>query len=270
MPRANIVSIVGAGRVGTAIGLALQQVGYTVSAAWSRSRSGRQRAHALLDVPVLEIEEVALAADLVVIAVPDDAIASVAREISTTARRGKYVFHTSGATSVHALQPLREGGAHVASLHPLMTFPDADASRLTGAAVAVTCDARDRAAFYRIARAWGGRPFPLDDANKATYHAAAVFASNYIVSSVWAANAIFRTIGVNNAQPLLNPLIAATIENIVAHGPAKSITGPVVRGDTNTVKRHIETLKQGDAEIANAYRAMAKLTASLAQLDVSA
>jgi predicted short-subunit dehydrogenase-like oxidoreductase (DUF2520 family) len=270
VPRANTVSIVGAGRVGGAIGLALARNGYTLTAAWSRSRAGRARAHELLEVPVLEMDEVVRAGDVVVIAVPDDAIATVANEIAPSARRGKYFFHTSGGTSVETLKPIREAGAHVASLHPLMTVPDPDPERIAGAAVAVTCEGRDRTAFYRLARAWGGRPFPLADEDKATYHAAAVFASNYIVASVWAANAIFRTIGVNNAQPLLNPLIAATLENLVEKGPAKAITGPVVRGDVNTIRRHIEMLKEGDAAIMNAYRAMAKLTASLAHLDVPA
>jgi predicted short-subunit dehydrogenase-like oxidoreductase (DUF2520 family) len=261
------VSVVGAGRVGGAIGLALARAGYQVTAAWSRSRGGRSRAHEILGAPILEPEDVARAGDFVVVAVPDDAIVSVAKQIAPGVRRGKHVFHTSGGTSVEALKVVRDAGAHVASLHPLMTFPGPDADALDGAAVAVTCEQRDRAAFYRIARAWGGRPFILDDDDKAAYHAAAVFASNYIVSSVWAANAIFKTIGVNNAQPLIAPLLKATLENVIAKGPAKAITGPVARGDVNTVRRHIDTLKENDEPIANAYRAMARMTAALMQSD---
>jgi predicted short-subunit dehydrogenase-like oxidoreductase (DUF2520 family) len=265
--RASTVSVVGAGRVGGAIGLALARAGYQVTAAWSLSRGGRSRAHELLDAPILEPEEVARAADIVVVAVPDDAIASVAKQIAPGIRRGKYVFHTSGGTSLEALALVREAGAHVASLHPLMTFPGPDPDALDGSAVAVTCEPRDRAAFYRVARAWGGRPFLLADDQKAAYHAAAVFASNYIVSSVWAANAIFKTIGVNNAQPLLAPLLRATLDNVIAKGPAKAITGPVARGDVNTVRQHLDTLKETDEQIANAYRAMARMTASLLQTD---
>src|SRR4051812_44301927 len=108
-----------------------------------------------------------------------------------------------------------------------MTFPDPESVSLEDAAVAVTCDPKDRTTFYRIARAWGGRPFPLADEDKPAYHAAAVFASNYVVTSIWAANAIFRTIGVNNAQPLLAPLMRATIDNVIERGPAKAITGPI-------------------------------------------
>jgi len=265
--RASTVSVVGAGRVGGAIGLALARAGYQVTAAWSRSRAGRARAQELLDAPILEPEEVARAADIVVVAVPDDAIRSVAETIAPGIRRGKHVFHTSGGTSIETLDSVREAGAHVASLHPLMTFPGPDPDALDGAAVAVTCEQRDRTAFYRLARAWGGRPFVLADDQKAAYHAAAVFASNYIVSSVWAANAVFKTIGVNNAQPLLAPLLRATLENVIEKGPAKAITGPVARGDANTVRRHFETLKEADEQIANAYRAMARMTAALVQSD---
>lgn len=267
MPRANTVSIVGAGRVGGAIGLALARAGYTISAAWSNSRAGRERAHQLLDAPILDPDEACRAAEVVIVAVPDDAIESVAKLVAPGARRGKYVVHTSGGTSIEALRSVRDAGAHIGSLHPLMTVPEPDPDALAGAAVAVTCETRERAALYRIARAWGGRPFILADEDKAMYHAAAVFASNYVVSSIWAANAIFKTIGVNNAQPLLAPLLRATLENVIEKGPAKAITGPVVRGDLNTVRRHIDTLKASDEQIANAYRAMARMTNALAQRD---
>jgi len=261
------VSIVGAGRVGGAIGLALARGGYTITAAWSRSRAGRARAHELLNAPILEPDEVCRAGEIVIVAVPDDAIAATARLIAPAARRGKYVIHTSGGTSIDTLSPVREAGAHIGSLHPLMTITEPDADALSGAAVAVTSDPRDGAAMYRIARAWGGRPFALADEQKPAYHAAAVFASNYVVSSIWAANAIFRTIGIANAQPLLAPLLRATLDNVIEKGPAKAITGPVIRGDVNTVRRHIEVLKESDEQIANAYRAMARMTAALARLD---
>jgi predicted short-subunit dehydrogenase-like oxidoreductase (DUF2520 family) len=267
VPRANTVSVVGAGRVGGAIGLALARSGYSVTAAWSMSRAGRERAHALLDAPILEPEEVCRAGDIVVLAVPDDAIREMAERIAPGARRGKLVFHTSGGTSVETLDAVREAGAHVGSLHPLMTVPEPDPDAIAGAAVAVTCDGRDRAAFYRVARAWGGRPFMLDDDRKAVYHAAAVFASNYLVSSVWAANEIFRSIGVRNAQPLLTPLLRATLDNVIEKGPAKAITGPVVRGDVKTVRKHIAALKDSDERIVDAYRAMARMTTALVQQD---
>jgi predicted short-subunit dehydrogenase-like oxidoreductase (DUF2520 family) len=260
---AKTVAIVGAGRVGTAIGLALSRNGYELTAAWSNSRRGRDRAQTVLGAPILEPDEACRAGDIVIVSVPDDALAAVAQEIAPFVRRGKYVFHTSGGVSIEALATARERGGHIGSLHPLMTFPDPESVVLEESAVAVTCEPRDRAAFYRIARAWGGRPFPLADEDKPAYHAAAVFASNYVVSAIWAANSIFRTIGVNNAQPLLAPLLRATLDNVIQTGPAKAITGPVARGDRDTIRRHIAALKDRDADIASAYRAMATLTRAL-------
>src|SRR5438132_12066812 len=126
MARRQVVSIVGCGRVGGAIGLALQRAGYTVSAAWSRSRAGRQRAHRILDVPVLaDPAEVARAGDVVLLSVPDDAIAEMAAQVAPGVRHGRYVVHTSGSTQLDALAAARDAGARVASAHPPQTIPDA-------------------------------------------------------------------------------------------------------------------------------------------------
>src|SRR5947207_319083 len=123
MARRSVVSVVGCGRVGGAIGLALQRAGYTVAAAWSRSRTGRQRAHRVLDVPVLaDPAEVAGAGDIVVVAVPDDVIAEVTEQLACGVRAKAFVFHTSGATTVEALSAARDAGARTASMHPLQTI----------------------------------------------------------------------------------------------------------------------------------------------------
>ena len=270
MARRSVVSIVGCGRVGGAIGLALQRAGYTVSAAWSRSRTGRQRAHRILDVPVLaDPAEVAGAADIVVVAVPDDAIAHVSDQLAAGIRARAFVFHTSGGTSLDALASARDAGAHTASMHPLQTIPDAvhGSEALHGAAVAVTCAPEDRLDFFRVARAWGGRPFLLPDEAKSRYHAAAVFASNFVVGSVWAATALLRAVGVRDTAAVLAPLLRSTVDNVVARGPEKSLTGPIVRGDAKTIRRHVEMLAAAEPEVLDAYRAMTRLTAHLAGMD---
>jgi predicted short-subunit dehydrogenase-like oxidoreductase (DUF2520 family) len=267
------VSIVGAGRVGGAIGIALARAGYTVTAAWSRSRTGRQRAHRLLDVPVLEPADTARAGDVVFLSVPDDAIAEMTEQLAPGLHKGQFVVHTSGGTSLHVLEPLREAGVRTGCLHPLQTIADAErgADALQGAAVAVTSDDADRLALMRLARAWGGRPFVLADEAKRVYHAAAVFASNYLVTSIWAATTLFQSIGIRNAGDLLGPLVRNSVENVVARGGARAITGPVARGDAELVKQHVEALREADPTdqaITDAYRALAKLTASLAGGDV--
>jgi predicted short-subunit dehydrogenase-like oxidoreductase (DUF2520 family) len=266
--RKPTVSIVGTGRVGGAIAIALAGAGYTITAAWSRSRAGRQRAHRFLGVPILELDAVAAAGELVVVAVPDDAIARVAEEIAPKIGKRSWVVHTSGGTSIEALHPVRDVGAHVGSLHPLQTIPDPThgAEALKGAAVAVTAAPEDRAYLMRVARSWGGRPFVLEDEAKALYHAAAVFASNYVVSSVWAATALFEAAGVPNAIRLLEPLVRASVDNVIGRGGARAITGPVARGDTATVRRHMRALREADPtgrRIVDAYRALARMTAAL-------
>lgn len=270
MARRQTVSIVGCGRVGGALGLALQRAGYTITAAWSRSRTGRQRAHRILDVPVLgDPAEVAGAGDVVFVAVPDDAIGDVAGQLSAGVRTRAFVIHTSGGTSVDVLTPAREAGARIASMHPLQTIPDAvhGADAIRGSAVAVTCGPEDRLELFRVARAWGGRPFLLPDDAKARYHAAAVFASNFVVSSVWAATTLLREVGLRDATSVLAPLLRGTVDNVVNRGPQKALTGPVLRGDAATIRRHLKELAASEPEVLEAYRALTKLTGHLAGAD---
>ena len=273
--RLPTVAIVGAGRVGSAIGLALRRSGYPITAAWSRSRAGRQRVQNLLDAPVLEPLDAAAAGEVVFVTVPDDAIVDMAERISAGLRRGALVLHTSGGTSIEALAAARDAGARIGSLHPLQTIPDAErgADALIGSAVAVTADGSHTAAIMRLARAWGGRPFPLADDAKAIYHAAAVFASNYVVSSVWAATTLFRSIGIRNGAELLAPLVQASVSNVLGRGGPKAITGPVVRGDADVVKRHVKALREMDPTgraVTDAYRYFARMTAALANVDPKA
>lgn len=273
MARKPTVAIVGCGRAGGAIGLALKASGYPVVAAWSRSRAGRQRAHRLLDVPVMSaLHEIAAAGDITLVAVPDDAIADVASDLAPHVRKGRYVLHTAGGVSVDALGAVRSQGARVGCVHPLQTLPSArrGAEALRGAAVAVTCDAADRAALFRLARGWGGRPFPLPDASKTLYHAAAVFASNYLVTAIWAATTLMRAAGVADGERLLSPLAAATVANVAERGPHDAITGPVARGDARAVRRHLEALRDARApRTADAYRSLARLTAELVGADAA-
>ena len=273
MARKPTVSIVGAGRVGGAIGLALARAGYTITAAWARSRAGRQRAHRLLDVPVLEPADTAAAADITFVSVPDDVLSDMAEQIAPAVHKGQFVVHTSGGMPVATLDPIKDAGARVGSLHPLQTIPDAEsgADALRGASVAVTCDNHERLALMRLARAWGGRPFVLGEEAKRVYHAAAVFASNYVVSSIWAATTLFQSIGLRNAGELLAPLVRTSVDNVLARGGAKAITGPVARGDADLVKRHLEALRETDptdGALTDAYGSLARLTASLIGDDV--
>jgi predicted short-subunit dehydrogenase-like oxidoreductase (DUF2520 family) len=256
------VSIIGCGRAGGSLGLALRRAGWPLAAVWSRSAPGRRRAAGLLDAPVPGSAcDAAAAGDVVVVAVPDDAIEPLAGEIAA-ACPGKLVAHTSGSVSVSALDAARSAGARVASLHPLQTLPDPErgSRALRGAGIALTCDPADRPLLARIARAVGGKPFDLPDEAKPAYHAAAVFASNYVISAAWAGARVMEQAGIAHAAALLAPLTRASVENLIAVGAGNAITGPVSRGDWGAVRAHLAAL---DGPERDAYAAMAALTASL-------
>lgn len=276
MARRPTVAVVGCGRAGGSIAAALKRAGYEVTAAWSKTRGGRQRTQRLLNVPVLPtIADVAASGDVVFVSVPDDAITDVADEVAAGIRAGKVAVHTSGRVTVEALSAVVKADARAASLHPLQTLPDASrgADALEGAGVAITCDPRDRPLLVRLARAWGGRPFTLSDEDKTLYHAAAVFASNFVATSVWSALRIFERLGIPNARQLLAPLTQSAVENITTMPPEKAMTGPVVRGDTETVHEHIQALAHADptgGRITDSYKALVRLTAALARADLAA
>lgn len=266
------MAIVGFGRAGGAIALALEGAGYEIGATWSRSRAGRRRAHDLCEAPVLDRPEQTLGtADVAIVAVPDDAIRDLAEEVARGVRPGQRVVHTSGSTSVEALAPVREAGGRIGSLHPLQTLPDPErgAHALRAAAVAVTCEPEDRQFLSRLASGWGGRPFSLPDEAKTAYHAAAVFASNYVVAVLWAAAELLEEAGVSHGSALLEPLVRSTVENVVADGPERALTGPVARGDLEAVRRHVDVLagRSAPEPILGAYRALAELTAAVASRD---
>jgi predicted short-subunit dehydrogenase-like oxidoreductase (DUF2520 family) len=269
------VAIIGTGRAGGAIGLALQRAGYDVTAAWSRSRAGRQRAARLLGAPVLgNPADAAGAGDIAILAVPDDAIEETARGCADGMRRGQYLVHTSGSVSITALDAARERGARTGSLHPLQTLPEArrGADALAGAGVAVTCAPSDRSYLRRLASAWGGRPFDLADDAKPVYHAAAVLASNLVVGVLAAAERLLDGVGVRSPRELMSPLSETAVRNALERGPGAALTGPVVRGDLGVLRRHVDALTAlpgGEATL-ELYRSATILLAQLAGTDVDA
>lgn len=265
MAKKPSVAIIGCGRLGGALGLALQRRGYTIAAASSASAGGTQRAARLLDCKVTnDPAEAAKSAEIVLVAVPDDAIVEVASVLSAVTSPSMIVVHTSGATSVEALASVASTGARTASMHPLQSIADPrrGAEALKGAAVAVTSAPDDRSELYKLAYAWGGRPFPLPDESKTLYHAAAVMASNYVAASIAAALAVLEATGLENTRALLGPLVRTSASNAVA---TRAVTGPAVRGDAGTVRAHLEALRDVDTDpdVIEAYRVLAVLAARI-------
>jgi 2-amino-4-hydroxy-6-hydroxymethyldihydropteridine diphosphokinase len=275
------VALVGAGRVATALGVLLERGGHRVQTAFGRSAESRERVERNLPSVVFSDDPASAArnADLVVIGVPDDAIAPLVTTLARAGafRPGQIVAHLSGSTSLGALQAAATTGARVMSLHPLQSFPDVETglARLPGSGMAVTATNPDDVALgERIAHDVGAVPFVLDDEVKPLYHAGAVFAANYLVTVEAMAEGIMRAAGIADPLPLLRALAATSFDRTFDAGPAAALTGPAVRGDAGTVARNLEALGQRAPEAIEAYvalgRAAARLAAEAGRLDEDA
>ena len=206
------------------------------------------------------------------IATPDDRIALICSDLADQEAFGpdQVVVHLSGATRLDALAPAAEAGARIMSLHPLQTFPDVRSAieRVPGSAMAVT--AEDEEGYElgeRLASDVGARPFRLADETKPLYHAAAVFASNYVVAIAALAERLFRRAGIRDPLPLFLPLFLATAEAVADLGPGEALTGPAVRGDAGTVEANIEALRKSAKYALPAYLALAESALDLAERD---
>jgi predicted short-subunit dehydrogenase-like oxidoreductase (DUF2520 family) len=260
------ISVVGAGRVGTALAVLWERAGHRIVAVAGGEATRARAATHLPDVPVLEDAEAARGAEVVLIATPDGAISTACAEIAPALEPGAAVVHASGATGLDALAAA--SGARRLSVHPLQTCPTVEAAveRIPGAAFAVTAtDEEGFALGERLALDAGGHPFRLADEAKPLYHAAAVFASNYLVTVTALAEELERAAGVPDPLVALAPLQAATLSNVLRVGPAEALTGPAVRGDAATVRRNLEALAAGAPEAVRPYVALADLALELAE-----
>jgi predicted short-subunit dehydrogenase-like oxidoreductase (DUF2520 family) len=254
-----VVGVVGAGRVGAVLGAALDAAGHRVVAAAAVSAASRDRAARLLpNAAILPADEVARAAtDLLLLAVPDDALAGVVSGLEKTgALTGdQIVAHTSGA---HGLAVL--GGVNGMALHPAMTFTgeNADLDRLPGVAWGVTT--RDKAFATRLIGDLGGVPEWVAENARPLYHAALAHGANHLVTLVNEAADLLRAAGIERPERVLSPLLHAALDNALRLGDA-ALTGPVSRGDAGTVAKHLERMP---ADAVPAYLALARRTADRA------
>jgi predicted short-subunit dehydrogenase-like oxidoreductase (DUF2520 family) len=240
------LAIVGAGRVGRSLVRAAERTGIQVRSA------GREDA-----LEACRESEAAL------LCVPDSEIASACEAIAGAIPPLLLVGHTSGASGLDALTAATARGAEAFSLHPLQTIPDGDAD-LGGAACAVA-GTSDRAASFaaEFAELLGMRPFAVPEEHRATYHAAAVMSSNFLIALKEAAAGLLEEAGVEDARELLAPLVLQTATNWAQRG-AESLTGPIARGDEATVERHLAALREAAPELVPVYEALAERTRALA------
>jgi predicted short-subunit dehydrogenase-like oxidoreductase (DUF2520 family) len=258
------VGVIGAGRVGAVLGAALAAAGHEVVAASGLSAASAERAARLLPgVPLLHADQVVAAADLVVLAVPDDTLAGLVAGLAETGawRAGQLAFHTSGAHGLAVLAPAQLSGVLPLALHPAMTFTGApeDADRLDGAPWGVTSRPEHRPVAETLVLEMGGEPFFVAEADRGLYHAALVTGANHLVTLVAEAADLLRAAGVGDPSRVLGPLLTAALDNGLRRGD-RGLTGPVVRGDVGTVADHLATLNDRAPESVAAYVAMAQRT----------
>jgi len=262
------VGVIGAGRVGAVLGAALARAGHrltAVSAVSQRSLAGVQRM--LPGVPVRRPPEVMEAADLVLLTVPDEVLPGLVAGLAATGAEvaGRLLVHTSGRHGLAVLDPATRQGALPMALHPVMTFtgrPD-DLDRLAGICFGVTAPDPLRAAAEALAIEMGGEPVFIEEAARGLYHAALASAANHLVALVAQSGDLLRTAGVAEPSRMLSPLLYAALDNALRLGDA-GLTGPVARGDADTVAEHLAALRDASPEALRAYVALARLTADRA------
>lgn len=262
------VGVVGTGRVGTALAVALRRAGHTIAAASAVSEVSRSRVERFLPgTPVLQPGDVVAAADLVLLTVPDDALGGLVRGLAATGAplAGRMLAHASGRHGLAVLQPATDLGALPLALHPVMTFtgrPD-DADRLAGVSFGVTAPEVLRPAAEVLVMEMGGEPVFIAEADRTLYHAALAGAANHLVTQVVQAADLLRRAGVAQPARMLGPLLSAALDNALRLGDA-ALTGPVARGDAGTVAGHLDALRATAPEALPAYLALARLTATRA------
>jgi predicted short-subunit dehydrogenase-like oxidoreductase (DUF2520 family) len=264
-----VTGIVGAGAVGTALGVALTRAGWPVRAVASRDAGRRERFRQLVGVERAFIDAQALVeeVELIVLAVPDDALAPLARTLRMYS--GQAMIHTSGALGAEVLEPAMAAGTQVGSFHPLVAFADTDraVAALRGATIAIEGDDQLLALLAEMAEVLGARPARLAPGSKSAYHAAAVLAAGGFVALLDAMAELGRVAGLDEAGSLAiyGPLIEGTLGNARALGIRQALTGPITRGDDGTLRAHLAALEAHAPGVLPLYRAAAEREIVLAE-----
>jgi len=262
------LGFIGAGTVGTALAVRLSNKGYPVVAVSSRSQTSAENlAKAVTNCRVFSNNQaVADTAELIFITTPDDAIATVVSQIKWHA--GQSVVHCSGADSTDTLQPAKKLGTYVGVIHPLQTFASTKQAieNIPGSTFALEAEPPLLDTLKTMAIDLGGHWIELKASDKVIYHVAAVFACNYLVTLVKLATDLWQTFSIPTPQATqaLLPLIRGTIHNIDTVGLPQCLTGPIARGDTGTIKKHLDALQKTAPDLLSTYRELGLQTIPIA------
>lgn len=269
---ASTVNLIGAGHVGSVLGrLLASQGGFHIQQVLTRSQASARQAVAFIGAgSVATAYEALRAADLHVLAVSDDQIVAASEALARAVPlHGSIVFHCSGALASDQLRAARDAGALVASVHPIRSFADpaAVAAQFAGTFCGIEGDAGALAVLTPALQAIGAQPVPIRAEAKTVYHAAAVFASNYLVTVLDAALRAYQAAGIPEpvARQLAQPLASESMANVFRLGAAPALSGPIARGDFATVERQRQAVSQWDADTGTLYQSLVGPTTALAR-----
>lgn len=259
------ITLIGAGTLARALASAFHQRGYPIREIVSRdNRRSRRNASELarrLGARSVTWKNAELDAAIVWICVPDDAIAKVAEQMAqSTDWTGKIVVHSSGALASSVLDPVKVRSARIASAHPLMTFVSASETSLDGVPFALEGDVKALSLVAATVRNIGGKPFRISPKHKPAYHAFGFFSSPALASLIAAAQEVGKLAGFSEqkARELMEPIVRQTIENCFRTSPRDAFSGPLRRGDVDTVRKHLAVLKT-KPELLQIYRALGEI-----------
>jgi predicted short-subunit dehydrogenase-like oxidoreductase (DUF2520 family) len=258
------VGVIGAGRVGAVLAAALRSAGHDVVAAAGESDASRGRIADLLPgVPTLKPSAVARSCDLLLLTVPDDMLPNVVAVLSDSGaiRPGQYVVHTSGRHGLAVLGPAVAVGARGIAAHPAMTFTGTalDLGRLDGCVFGLTAPDEERDFADRLVAQLRGRALWIPEERRTLYHASLAHGANHLVTLVAQAMELLAAAGAEAPAETLRPLLSAALDNALEHGD-DALTGPIVRGDAETVRGHLAEIARTAPHTLPSYVAMARST----------
>jgi len=258
------ITLIGAGNLACTLGPALHAAGYKIDTIAARETASSRRRAAMLARAVgakaIPMAQAGPDSGIIWICHTDDALAETARKLARKSGwQGKIVLHSSGALSSDVLAPMRRAGAHVASLHPMMTFVPGASPKMSEVPFAVEGDRQAVSAARQLVKGLRAPIFPIEKRFKTLYHALGSFSSPMLVATLTTAERVGRAAGLspNQTRRIIAPILRETIKNYVERGPSAAFSGPIKRGDLDTIRRHLKELKRvpGASEV---YRALAK------------
>ncbi len=266
------IAVIGAGKVGVALGHLLAKKGHTVAAAAARSDASLEKAAPYLPGARLtkDVAEATAGTDIVLITTRDSEIKPTCDALAAKGAisPSQTVIHMCGAGSLDILSSARDAGAGVAAIHPIQSLASVELAieKLPGSYFGVTAEGTAKEIAISLVQDLGGKAVDIDDKNKALYHAAACIASNYLVTLLYAAAEVYKASGMDEASALkaMLSLVKVTVSNVGDVGAVAALTGPISRGDAKVIKQHLESLKILDSGIIDIYKLLGHLTVEVA------